>query len=145
MIIKWFADNALSTLSEFSDVVFDMLYPNGMPDRSAKKSFFGKLFSKKKDANLDRKHFRGWWFDNAVDLLRYNSNRTPWEQTEDCAYPMRNIIRHSKDMPKSLSLILQPANADIVLLERFGEVALKFVLTERLIVHNAAYVNKKGK
>lgn len=145
MIIKWFADNALSTLSEFSDVVFDMLYPNGMPDRTAKKSFFGKLFSKKKDANLDRKHFRGWWFDNAVDLLRYNSNRTPWEQTEDCAYPMRNIIRHSKDMPKSLSLILQPANADIVLLERFGEVALKFVLTERLIVHNAAYVNKKGK
>jgi hypothetical protein len=48
-------------------------------------------------------------------------------------------------MAKSLSLILQPANADIVLLERFGEVALKFVLTERLIVHNAAYVNKKGK
>lgn len=39
--------------------------------------------------------------------------------------------------------ILQPANADISMLTRFAEVALKYVFAERIVVRNAAYVEEK--
>jgi hypothetical protein len=40
-------------------------------------------------------------------------------------------------------IICQPANSDIIMLERFGEVALKFILTERIIIKDGVYVDKK--
>lgn len=39
--------------------------------------------------------------------------------------------------------IVQPANVDIALLKRFGEVALKFILTERIIMRGGAYLGDK--
>lgn len=42
-------------------------------------------------------------------------------------------------------LIIQPANVDIDILRRFGEVALKYVMTERIITKNAAYLKSGTK
>lgn len=142
-ILVWFATNIINTLNEFSDVVYDMVYPNGTLVTKIEVGWWDKLHDRIPFKYIpNRDTFRTWWFDHAVDLIKYDSSVMPEQQDKECAYPMRNIIRHSADIPAAL--IVQPANADMVMLERFGEVALKFVLTERLIVLNAAYVNKKG-
>ena len=142
VVLKWLARNVLTTLSEFADVVRGMLYPEGklIGATPIKKHWWSKPVAPE---GPGKHEFRVWWFDNAVDILKYNSAKLPGDQDRSCAYPMRKLAKHVFE--EGTSLIIQPANTDIVLLERFGEIALKFVLTERLIVHNAAYVNKKGK
>ena len=169
----WFARNVKASLDEFSDVVMDQIYPNGtlgvkdaipasmfdrissffgssmdpitgLPTSPSSESCFMDYFTndkvKYKFSNESRESFRHWWFSNAVDLLQYNSHLL-WEDQPANNHWAISKVKQNNYEPNGL--IIQPANADIVMLERFGEIALKFVLTERIIVNGAAYVDKK--
>lgn len=88
----------------------------------------------------ERRSFCSWWFDHSVNMLNYN-NRVLWDkQLPHTMTSTKHYIRRQYD---KRSMIVQPSNADIVMLERFGEIALKFILTERVIVSGSAYLNKK--
>ena len=132
-LTKWFAKRAIEALEDLASIVLDRMHN-------------GRYF-----LPWDRKDFVKWWFDHAVDLLHYDSyvpgikNRfAPWKHQsvdfKECA-KMDTIREHFENLSKS-TLICQPTNSDLIMLERFGEVALKFILTEHVIIANGAYVNK---
>lgn len=172
-LIYWFAKNVVAALDEFSDVVLDMLYPagiktikdhprNGLLYRFACLLNFNQtknsleqyspglstVYSDLEDRfTLDeREAFRYWWFTNSVDLLTYDPKKDWKEQEEGSTVVPLDAVLYNEVKPTDV-LVIQPSNADIVMLERFAEIAIKFILTERFIVMNAAYLNKdkKGK
>jgi len=63
-------------------------------------------------------------------------------QTCDIRHLSDSISRF-KDKKVNSALIIQPTNVDLEVLERFGEVALKYVMTDRIITKDAAYVSDK--
>ncbi len=63
-------------------------------------------------------------------------------QTFDISH-LTDSIKKFKDKNANSALIIQPMNVDIEVLERFGEVALKYVMTDRIITKDAAYVSDK--
>ena len=172
-IIRWFAANTKAAFDEFAPVVMNQLYPNGTlgVKGAIPASFFqriGSFFDTSVDPftwlpkldsccmcdylsstatkysfrQKDVEDFCEWWFHHSVDLLKYDCSLMwrdqPVENAVDTDSPMANLEFGP------FWFIIQPANADIVMLDRFGEIALKFILTERIIVKDAAYVNKKG-
>ena len=173
-LIYWFAKNVVSALDEFSDVVLDMLYPagiktikdhprNGLLYRFARLLSFNQVRSSFEEyspglstvystdledrfTSEEREDFRYWWFSNSVDLLTYDPKKRWREQEEGSTVVPLDTVLYNKVKPTDV-LVIQPSNADIVMLERFAEIAIKFILTERFIVMNAAYLNKdkKGK
>ena len=171
-LIYWFAKNVVSALDEFSDVVLDMLYPKGIKPiqdhpRNGLLYRIGCLLaysSSKRNNGLyeesfdtgysldledrftqeERNDFRIWWFNNSVDLLTYDPRKSWEDQTPGTTVVPLNDVRYNTLKPDSV-LVIQPSNADIVMLERFAEIAIKFILTERFIVMNAAYLNKEKK
>ena len=127
----WFAQCIKNTLSEFASVVWTTLLLDR--DGEVKQSTFDD--------------FKEWWLTTAVDLLTYDTSRGWSRQFE---YNQRNVADITNETFVNYNLeehplIVQPANADIVMLERFGEIALKFILTKRLIFDNAVYLKKEGK
>ena len=102
----------------------------------------GKLFTD--DEILD---WHNWWFNNSVDILNFDSTKWWRKQSlrgvdKTLGYAIDHFTLDDYDMS---GIIVQPANADIVMLERFGEIALRFILTERVIVSGGAFVNDKDK
>ena len=173
-LIYWFAKNVVAALDEFSDVVLDMLYPagiktikdhprNGLLYRFACLLSFNQTKSSLEQCGPglstgyslefedrftleEREAFRYWWFTNSVDLLTYDPKKDWKEQEEGTTVVPLSSVLYNEVKPTDV-LVIQPSNADIVMLERFAEIAIKFILTERFIVMNAAYLNKdkKGK
>ena len=129
----WFARRIKETLEDIAKVVLKRANPHN------KLSWFFK------------NDFVDWWFSHAVDLLHYD----PDPENKRLFKPWRNqlisspkVVNNARDLPDLFSndgFICQPANSDIIMLERFGEIALKFILTERVIIHGGAYVDKKRK
>lgn len=171
--MEWFAKNILKTLNEFSDVVLDQLYPKGKKTIEGSIPTFSLLGRLMHKINLcdpsamfgqhnadysipsqeeidfayrftreERDSFREWWFNNAVNMLRYDNTKMWDDQAYEYHSTKKQVRRHSYNKD---NMIVQPANADIVMLERFGEIALKFILTERVIVKGSAYLNKEKK
>jgi hypothetical protein len=102
----------------------------------------GKLFTE--NEILD---WNNWWFNNSVDILNFDSTKWWRKQSlrgvdKTLGYAIDHFTLDDYDMS---GIIVQPANADIVMLERFGEIALRFILTERVIVSGGAFVNDKDK
>jgi len=137
--ILWFAKRVKESLEDIANVVLKRIHPD--------KFFFP---GKKKD-------FVQWWFSHAVDLLLYDTvpedryyRSMPWRDEKNKSLSVtgfRSIDSLFEHCDKSeLGYICQPANSDIIMLERFGEIALKFILTEHVIIRGGAYVKeKKGK
>ena len=126
----WFVKRIIESLDDIAKVIVERLHPNY--------HFF----------NFEKSSFVGWWYGHAVDLLQYEPScgsryTYPWWHQfynfDTVTYP--GAINRIKR--KDCTTIVQPANADIVMLERFGEIALKFILTERIIIAGGAYVSKK--
>jgi chaperonin GroEL (HSP60 family) len=132
-LISWFAERTIESLEDLSKVVL------------------GRLHNGRKFLPWVKKDFVKWWFGHAVDLLQYDSNVDgivnkfmPWNHQyvdfQRCDVPF--TIKQHFDYLSTSTLICQPKNSDLIMLERFGEVALKFILTEHVIIANGAYVNK---
>ena len=124
----WFAKRIIESLEDIASVVLERLHPNRLLNW------------------FDRKNFVKWWFSHTVDLLLYDTHSgiRPWKRQ----YFDRCFTRATTDIAKVMengvgAQICQPSNSDTIMLERFGEVALKFILTERIIIAGGAYVNKK--
>lgn len=130
--VIWFARRVKESLEDLAKVVLKREHPHN------------------KLCWLKSKDFVKWWFGHAVDLLHYEPKPVldrfclrPWEYQFS-----RPPSTEHHDMKKMFDLdgfICQPVNSDIIMLERFGEIALKFILTERVIIHGGAYVDKKRK
>lgn len=134
----WFAKRILESLDDIGEVIVEGLYP--------KQHLF---FWEKQD-------FVEWWYTHSVDLLQYDPNYgsrpllglfglKAWRNQYANYF---TDIRGDKAIEFCLlrdsnNAIIQPANADIAMLERFGEIALKFILTDRIIIAGGAYVSKK--
>lgn len=73
-----------------------------------------------------------YWMSHCVDMLDFDGT----------AVPIDNMFQGDDLMSR---LIVQPANADIALMTRFGELALKFVLAERIIIKGGAFLGGKKK
>lgn len=153
-IYTWFAKRILETLDQFSDVVLDMLYPKGYIPNSYELHkgnhgcFIRRYFAKKAASTKTdkaKKEFREWWFGNVVDLLEYDPYcRWGAHVNNDKTYSMSSL-KGVGFLYNAENFIVQPSNADTVMLERFGEIALKFIMTERVIVSGSAYLkDKKG-
>ena len=109
-----------------------------------------------------RKEWCDRWFATSVNLIDFCNtsgeprkvNTEPWPFfchqpsrvtfTTDLIDQLRKVGTKVAAVPYS-AIITQPANSDISMLERFGEIALKYVTTERIIVHGTAYIDPKRK
>lgn len=133
----WFAKMVKLSLEDIARVVLKRLYP--------KKFFF----------SWQKKDFVDWWFSHSVDLLLYDT-KTVLNRKKFCSWRNQAVDFSSVDgqafstfsmdqLFESDGFICQPSNSDTTMLERFGEIALKFILTERVIIRGGAYVDKKRK
>ena len=68
-----------------------------------------------------------YWITHCVDIIDFDGK----------AVSLNEMFKGDDNMCK---LIVQPANADVALMKRFGELALKFVLAERIIMRGGAYL-----
>lgn len=130
--MKWFSLRIKESLEDISKVVLKRLYPH-------------RWFTP-----FDKKDFVNWWFSHVVDLLQYDIHPygskwfRPWRH--QLVHFRMPSLANVKDIFRSgCFCICQPMNADITMLERFGEVALKFILTERVVIKGGAYVDKRAK
>lgn len=122
---QWFIDRMKESLDDIAYIVLERLNP--------KLGKFRKWTLKKKWCK--------WWYTHVVDLLGLG-NSIRFNTMLNCVLPV-SVTGEIKDLDPHTPHIVQPANADISMLERFGEVALKYVLTERIIIHGTAYVDPK--
>lgn len=131
-LVKWFAKRVIETLDDIAEVVLERAHPKNWYAPWVKDTFVR------------------WWFYHTVDLLHYDRSRASgncfsmnWDKDDVFRY----IDRVNVDMEQLFKdgMICQPSNSDIIMLERFGEVALKFILTERIIIKDGVYVDKKRK
>ena len=125
----WFAKRIIESLEDIAKVVLERLYPN------------------KWISPWRKKNFVKWWFSHTVDLLLYDTRSQLGlliYQNFEKIVALCGANDIAKVMTKGVGAqICQPSNSDTIMLERFGEVALKFILTERIIISGGAYVNKK--
>jgi hypothetical protein len=73
------------------------------------------------------------WLDNCINMINYNGQRVALD----------SMFQGNDDY--MCKLIVQPANADLALVSRFGELALKFVLAERIIMKGGAVLGGSKK
>lgn len=73
------------------------------------------------------------WLDNCVNMIDFDGH----------CVPLDNMFQGNDDY--MCKLIVQPANADLALVSRFGELALKFVLAERIIMRGGAVLGGSKK
>ena len=119
---RWFAMNILGALEDIAKAALHRIYPN-------------RKFRKRREND-----FVEWWYDHAVDMLSIIPNVDWDDKDRQVQFDIADKIHELIDM--GVNVITQPANADISMLERFAEVALKYVLTERIIIKGAAYVKE---
>lgn len=132
----WFGKRIKESLEDIAAVVLKRTHP-------------GRYFF-----SWERKDFIDWWFTHAVNLLQYVNHtvtenlakRRPWRQEANKQF-LRADGYDSIGVcfNRNVEFVCQPSNSDIIMLERFGEVALKFILTERVIISGGAYVDPKRK
>lgn len=130
--VRWFANRVIETLRDIGKVVLERVHPNNWYPKYMKEDFVD------------------WWFSHAVDLLHYDRAhafgcflKMDWDVAH--LFPVIDTSFKSMEELFSGGVICQPSNSDIIMLERFGEVALKFILTERIIIKDGVYVDKKRK
>jgi len=169
---QWLANQVINTLNQFAVVMLNMLYPHGRKTIEGEEAcdFWRMLFTPKvsfleeqmgfvhlEDHRFDDFDYRykfsdeqinswiDWWFGHSVDVIKYNNSA--WWTENDYKYgnTAPRIDAYNRTCLNNKGMIVQPFNADIVMLERFGEISLRFILTERVIVSGAAYVNKENK
>lgn len=129
--VRWWILNVIRvSLKDIAAAAMYRLYPH---------SLSLKLKHKLGIAGYSEWLFADWWYHHAVDVLRYDFD-TYWE---DQTYAGIDSIKSNKSFIATNDCIVQPANTDISMLERFAEVAIKYVLTERIVIHGAAYVDKR--
>jgi len=128
LVRAWLLTAMIHSLIDIVLAARDRMYPGK----------FRKTIKKLKDND-----FVTQWFGTNADVLKFDPTKTPLDQFKKLplkVYESMNLEEFSCKAIVENPLIVQPANADISMLERFGEVALKYVLTERVIVKGAAYV-----
>lgn len=139
---KWLIKTMMAALGDIAIAQLELLYPN-------------KKFSKSR-----KQEFVDLWFTSAVDLLNWDFERDFDEQecvnvitsTDEPAhtsfskmYDYLTEVMNDTDYGINYRPIVQPADTDISMLRRFGEVALKFALSGRIIISNSAYVGDRKK
>ena len=135
-LYSWVLDCIEKSLEDIAGVAYDRLYPRLGRNR------FAFL-----DVRRKRK-FVEWWYTHTVDILRMNQF-LKFEASTSKFSELKYLDDHDTFLNQYLmrlpdaKVIVQPANTDIIMLERFAEVAIKYVLTERIVVHGAAYVDKR--
>lgn len=132
-LCMWFVDCAMLALQDIAGCLFESLYPKH--DNFLYELLFDPSSSK-------YRYFINWWYHHAVNLLMYTNKEDA--DNQPVQFP---FITVDTDIERLLDtdpdkIVVQPANSDISMLERFAEVALKFVLTDKIIVHNGAYIGK---
>lgn len=130
-IAQWIAKRTKEALEDIAMCVVDDLYP--------KKHFF----------KFQKRDFVKWWYSHAVDMLKFpKGGKVHWSKLDEKTFPP--VDRYTSPAaylqdPKIDRVIIQPANSDITMLDRFAEVALKFILTECIVMKDGAYLDKKKK
>ncbi len=109
-----FEDAIIMSLEEMADNAIEML-PYGISDTTS-------------SAVIDTQY----WMNHCIDMIDFDASQK---------YPSIDNMFAGDDLMSHL--IVQPANADISLVNRFGELALKFVLAERIIIKGGAFLGGK--
>ena len=135
-VLLWLARNMVAALRDMAVAQLELLCPD-------------KHLSKKM-----KREFVDFWYSHIVDVMTYR----PGNSYEEKLAEYRTItdlgawdslkragVSLSKAMDECPSLITQPVDTDISMLKRFGEVALKFALSGRIIISNSAYVKDEKK
>lgn len=126
----WILNAILTSLRDIAIAAMYRLYPHSLSLKC--KRWMGI-------AGYTELLFADWWYHHSVDVLKFRAN-IPWG---DQCFPHVLCCTFDKQFIENNDCIVQPANTDISMLERFAEVAIKYVLTERIIIHGAAYVDKR--
>lgn len=126
----WILDAILTSLRDIAAAAMYRLYPH---DLSLKlKRMLGIV-------GYTELMFADWWYYHAVDVLKFKPN-VHWTHQN---FSVATVSTFDEQYISKHECIVQPANTDISMLERFAEVAIKYVLTERIIIRGAAYVDKR--
>jgi len=132
---SWLISNMIAALEDMAVAQMELIFPGEKFSKRRKRQFVETwythainvigLFDKLHDDDADQ-------FDPLVDLSETN-----------LVNKLADALVSTMDFQELLTdpLITQPADTDISMLKRFGEVALKFALSGRIIVSNSAYVN----
>ena len=136
VILFWLGVNMSRALEDMAVAQLELLRP-------------GKHLS-----NKEKRKFINFWYTHIVDVLTYRPN----DKYEEMLAEYRRITdlerldsvkqaaySLSKAIEQCPALITQPVDTDISMLKRFGEVALKFALSGRIIISNSAYVKDEKK
>jgi hypothetical protein len=132
----WLIDLMIESLEDMATAQMELL-------------FYGHKLSKR-----DKEDFIKYWFTRSVDVINF----VPEDYD---SYGFRFVDPEGEDVVSQIhssavvltnasgstinGVITQPISTDISMLKRFGEVALKFALSGRIIVSNAAYVGDEKK
>lgn len=137
-VAKWLIQNMLLSLEDMAVAQMELLYPG----KKLKKTFV--------------REFIDYWFTHTTDVLEFNPENSLDDQClshsdeivsldgkpGNISAAKESLDWHMEQLP---SLITQPVDTDISMLKRFGEVALKFALSGRIIISNSAYVGDERK
>ena len=136
VILFWLGMNMSRALEDMAVAQLELLRP-------------GKHLS-----NKEKRKFINFWYTHIVDVLTYRPN----DKYEEMLAEYRRITdlerldsvkqaacSLNKAIEQCPALITQPVDTDISMLKRFGEVALKFALSGRIIISNSAYVKDEKK
>lgn len=139
----WFLKNIKKSLEDIALAALERLHPHGLKVKHA------WLFGREGQTERRKRAFIEWWFGHAVNILDYDTD-FEWDDPFQEEFPLvdgtKPVTLDPDPTPNYDSIIIvQPANADISMLERFAEVALRYVLTERIIIKGAAYVKEDKK
>ena len=128
-LIDWIASNIVLALEDIATAQMELLYPG------------------KKKSRWFKRYFIDYWFTHSVDVLHYHdrTNRedpriiSQYSHAELSA--AKSALRYQINNIEGQQTITQPVDTDISMLKRFGEIALKFALSGRIIVSNSAYLD----
>lgn len=135
-ILFWLGMNMSRALEDMAVAQLELLKP-------------GKRLS-----NKEKRKFIRFWYTHIVDVMtyrpddKYENMLAEYRQITDPSF-YDSLKRASCSLDKAMdecpALITQPVDTDISMLKRFGEVALKFALSGRIIISNSAYVKDEKK
>ena len=89
-------------------------------------------------AKKEIKKLHSFYFARSIDLTDINPNKL--SNTVGTAVSMNAVMKPSTEF--TTPLIVQPIDTDIEFIKRFGELALKFIYTNRIIVDGGMCGNR---
>ena len=137
-VLMWLVENMIYSLNDMALAQLRLLSPG------------------KKLRQRDKDNFVKLWFTHSIDVLSYRLDDFYQNKLVELSYEIidpkkENYLDQAKCTldrfmdDRSYNVITQPVDTDISMLKRFGEVALKFALSGRIIISNSAYVKDENK